>query len=47
MTDLFKCILDIEADGRYFLLLAEPVNSSECLFFDSRVPGVNVLDVNM
>lgn len=47
MTNLFKCILDIEADGRHFLLLAEPVDSSQCLFLDSWVPGVNELDVNM
>lgn len=38
MTDLFKCVLDIKANGRHFLLLAEPVDSSECLFFDIRVP---------
>lgn len=47
MTDLFKGVLDIKADCCHFLLLAETVNSSECLFLNCRVPEVDQSDMSM
>ena len=35
---LLKRVSDIEPDSRHFILLAQSVDSSQCLFLDGRIP---------